>query len=66
MELINSGRTNMAQKIFINCIVSSGYRKNDIGIKLSSNGGSLKTRKKILIKSLLYKGNLKNGEKFYH
>lgn len=41
---------NMAQKIFINCIMSSGYRMNDTGMKHSSNGGSLKTRKKILIK----------------
>lgn len=56
----------MERKNFINNIVSSGYRKKNGDITLSSCGGGLKTRKKILKKSSLYKGKLENAKKFYH
>lgn len=56
----------MERKNFINNIVSSGYRKKNGYITLSSCGGGLKTRKKIFKKSSLYKGKRENSKKFYH
>lgn len=43
-----------------------GYRQNYMEITIPSCGGSLKTRKKILKKTSLYKGILENTKKFYH
>ena len=56
----------MERKIFIKSNMGLGYRQMNGEQKLSSNGGSLKTRKKILKKTPLYKGNQETSKNFYH